>query len=221
MISRTLLTGLLAGLMAGAALTVLYLAKTQPLILQAEFFEHGAAAAGEPEGSLARTLQTFLFNLLTGAAFGLILSALLTLRGQPVGTRDGLVWGAAGFAVFALAPAFSLPPELPGSVAAHLESRQLWWLLTVAATAGGVGLMAFDKSWPMRLGGLALIPLPHLFGAPHPVALASGAVPPELAAQFVAASLGANAVFWLVLGAGSGYLHDRFALGRRSAAAPA
>ena len=216
MISRTLLTGLLAGLLAGVVLTALYLAKIQPLILQAELFEHGAAAGGLQESSLSRTLHSLMFNLLTGAAFGLILSAILTLRGQPVGLRQGLVWGAAGFVVFGLAPAFGLPPELPGSVAAHLEARQLWWLLTAAATAGGIGLLAFDKSWPMRLGGLALIPLPHLFGAPYS-ASPGGTVPPDLAAHFVTVSLGANAVFWVVLGAGAGYLHDRFGLGRRSA----
>lgn len=220
MISRTLLTGLLAGLMAGVVLTAVYLVKIQPLILQAEILDHGAAAGGLTESPLARTLHTLMFNLLTGAAFGLILSALLTLRGQPVGPHQGLVWGAAGFVVFALAPAFGLPPELPGSVAAHLDARQLWWLLTAAATAGGIGLLAFDRSWPMRLGGLALIPLPHLFGAPYPASPGS-TVPPDLAAQFVAVSLGANAVFWIVLGTGAGYLHDRFALGRRSAAAPA
>jgi len=220
MISRTLLTGLLAGLLAGAALTVLYVAKTQPLILQAELLEHGAPAGGSTESPHARTLLTLMFNLLTGAAFGLILSAVLTLRGRPVGPRQGLQWGAAGFVVFAMAPAFGLPPELPGSIAASLEARQVWWLLTAAATAAGLGLLAFSEDWPLRLGGLALIPLPHLFGAPH-VASLDSTVPPALAAEFVAASLGTNAVFWIVLGVGSGYFYDRFGLARRRAAAPA
>jgi len=220
MISRTLLTGLLAGLIAGVVLTALYLTKTQPLILQAELLERGAAAGDLPEDPLSRTLYTLMFNLLTGAAFGLILSAAFALRGRPVGLRRGLVWGAAGVIVFALAPAFGLPPELPGSVAAPIEARQLWWLLTAAATAAGLGLLAFDKSWPMRLGGLAVIALPHLFGAPLP-AFTDSSVPPGLAAQFVATSLGASAVFWVVLGASSGYLHDRFGLGRRSVVAPA
>jgi cobalt transporter subunit CbtA len=214
MISRTLLTGLLAGLTAGVVLTVLYLAKTQPLILQAELYEHGAALTGQHEVPLARTVKTLMFNILTGAAFGLILSAVLTLRGRPVGLRQGVIWGAAGFVVFALAPAFGLPPELPGAVAAPLEARQLWWLLTAAATAGGMGLLAFSGNWPARLAGAALILLPHIVGAPHPDSLGGG-VPPELAAQFVAVSLGANALFWAVLGGSSGYLHDRFALDRR------
>ncbi|MDH3231458.1 MAG: CbtA family protein [Alphaproteobacteria bacterium] len=220
MISRTLLTGLLAGLMAGVVLTIMYLVKTQPLILQAELYEHGAALAGQQAAPLSRILETLMFNVLTGAAFGLILSAVLTLRGRPVGLRQGVIWGAAGFVVFALAPGFGLPPELPGSVAAQLEARQLWWLLTAAATAVGMGLLAFAGTWPARLAGAALIVLPHIVGAPHPHS-PGGAVPPGLAAQFVAVSLGANALFWVVLGASSGYLHDRFALHRHSAAGAA
>jgi len=220
MIYRTLLTGLLAGLTAGVVLTILYLAKTQPLILEAELYEHGAAVAGEQGIPLARTVRTLMFNVLTGAAFGLILSAVLTLRGRPVGPRQGVIWGGAGFVVFALAPAFGLPPELPGSIAAQLEARQLWWLLTAAATAGGIGLLSFAGNWPARLAGAALILLPHIVGAPHPDS-PGGGVPPDLAAQFVAVSLGANALFWVVLGASSGYFHDRFGLSRRSAAGAA
>ena len=218
MISRTLLTGLLAGLTAGLVLTVLYVAKTQPLILQAEIYEHGAVLAGESDVPVARTFKTLMFNILTGAAFGLILSAVLTLRGRPVGLRQGAIWGAAGFVAFALAPAFGLPPELPGAMAVELEARQLWWVLAAAATAGGMGFLIFAGTWPARLGGGALIVLPHIVGAPHPDSL-GGAVPPELAAQFVAASLGANALFWAVLGASSGYLHDRFDSDRPGAGA--
>lgn len=209
MIARTLLTGLLAGLLAGGVLTVLYVAKTQPLILQAELYEQGAALAGEHAAPAARILKTLMFNILTGAAFGLILAALLTLRGRSVGLRQGVIWGAGGFVVFALAPAFGLPPELPGMAAAELEARQLWWLLTAGATAGGIGLLGFAANWPARLGGAALILLPHLVGAPHAESL-GGAVPPELAARFVAVSLAGNALFWVVLGAAAGYLYDRF-----------
>lgn len=211
MISRTLLTGLLAGLLAGIVLTGLYLVKAQPLILHAELYELGAAVADPVGMPLIRTIETLMFNILTGAAFGLILAALLTLRGRRVGLRQGVIWGVAGFAAFALAPAFGLPPELPGSVAAGLEARQVWWLLTAGVTAGGIGLLVFAGRWPARLGGVVLILLPHLFGAPHPDAF-DGAVPAELAAQFVAVSLGANALFWIVLGGGAGYLHDRLAV---------
>ncbi|WP_042701022.1 CbtA family protein, partial [Azospirillum sp. B506] len=46
---------------------------------------------------------------------------------------------------------------------------------------------------------------PHLIGAPHPES-AEGAVPPELAARFFAASLGGSALFWAILGSASGWL---------------
>ncbi|UCH74206.1 MAG: CbtA family protein [Rhodospirillales bacterium] len=220
MISRTLLTGLLAGLVASAVLTALYLAKIQPLILQAEVFEHAAAAAGQQEAAPGRALHTLMFNILTGAAFGLMLSAVLTLRGRPVGFRRGLMWGAGGFAAFALAPAFGLPPELPGAGAAPLALRQVWWLLTVAATASGLWLLMFAGSWPARLAGIVLIGCPHVVGAPHPQE-SGGAVPAELAAQFVAVSLGTSAVFWGVLGAACGYFHDRFGLDQGGATAGA
>lgn len=213
MISRTLLTGLLAGLVAGAVLTVLYLAKTQPLILQAELFEHGSAGIEPQALPLGRTIQTLMFNILSGAAFGLILAALLAVRGRAVGLRHGVLWGAAGFVAFSLAPAVGLPPELPGSLAADLVSRQLWWVLTAAATAGGLGLLAFAGSWSARFAGAILVVLPHIVGAPQPDTL-GGAVPPELAAQFAAVSLGTSALFWVVLGAASGYLHDRLVLDR-------
>lgn len=220
MISRTLLSGLLAGLMAGLVLTVFYLAKTQHLILEAEVFEHSTAVGGHEDAPLARTLYTLMFNLLTGAAFGLILSAVLTLRGQPVGLHRGLIWGAAGFVAFSLAPAFGLPPELPGSLSVRLEARQLWWLLTALDTAAGIGLLAFARHWSVRLGGVVLILLPHIIGAPHPLS-PGGTAPPELAAEFVAVSLGANAVFWLVLGASAGILFNRFGLAGRDATASA
>ncbi len=219
MISRTLLTGLLAGLLAGVVLTVLYVAKAQPLILHAELYEHAAGPAVSAPPPVARTLQTLMFNVLTGAAFGLILAALLTLRGRPVGVRQGAIWGAAGFVAFALAPAFGLPPELPGAAAAELEARQVWWLLAAGATAGGIGLLVFAGGWAGRLGGAVLILLPHVIGAPHPEALGGG-VPAALAAQFVAVSLGMNAMFWVVLGGSAGYLHDRLALSARDRGGP-
>ena len=50
--------------------------------------------------------------------------------------------------------------------------------------------------WGLGVGALAL---PHAIGAPHPHG-GSGAVPPELAAQFVAASIATMAVFWALLG---------------------
>jgi cobalt transporter subunit CbtA len=122
------------------------------------------------------------------------------------------VWGAAGFAIFTLAPAAGLPPELPGMEAAELGARQIWWGGASLAAALGLGLIAF---WPGALAKVlaaALIVAPHVIGAPHP-GEAAGKVPPELAAQFVTASLVTAALFWLVLGATGGWLFQK--LGER------
>src|ERR1700745_2045609 len=64
------------------------------------------------------------------------------IAGGTVTWRTGLFWGLAGFATFTLAPGLGLPPELPGTEAAPLLQRQLWWVTTAAATGGGMALLA-------------------------------------------------------------------------------
>ena len=59
--------------------------------------------------------------------------------------------------------------------------------------------MIFRSGAAWAVGGIVLIALPHLIGAPVPDRL-GGAVPPELAAHFVSASLVAAAVFWCITG---------------------
>lgn len=143
-----------------------------------------------------------------GVGFALILTGLFALRGRPVDARQGLLWGLGGFAVFALAPSLGLPPKLPGTQAAALGLRQFWWLATALATAGGLVFLVFLKALTWRIAGIALIVLSHLIGAPHPHE-AGGSAPAELAAQFVAASLIASAIFWAVLGGSAGWLYGR------------
>jgi cobalt transporter subunit CbtA len=218
MFFRVFASAVIAGLLAGLVLTGLQLAVTSPLILTAETFEtvtpppaggdHQHDAEEAIEGP-KRMLFTGIATVSTGVGFALLLVAAMALRGRGVDARTGLLWGAAGFAVFALAPGFGLPPELPGSVAAELAPRQAWWLATAAATAIGLWGIAFTRHWALVVGGIVLIALPHLVGAPHPPE-GVGRVPPELAAHFTAASLGLAAVFWLLLGAIAGGLFNRF-----------
>lgn len=208
MITRTLLTGLLAGLAAGIVFSVLYLAGIEPLILAAEAFEQGIDHAGS--APFLRIAETILFNVLTGVAYGLLLAAALVMHGRPTGTGKGVLWGIAGFAAFTLAPGAGLPPELPGTLAAPLEDRQLWWLLAAGATAGGIALLVLAPRHVFKGAGVLLIFLPHMVGAPHPESV-GGTVPPELAARFVGLTFGAMALFWVALGGVAGYCHDRFA----------
>lgn len=175
--------------------------------------EPAAAGGGEPWApgdGIERTLYTALANVLTGTGFALILTACFALAGRPVDGRTGLLWGVAGFAAVSLAPALGLPPEVPGAMAAELGARQSWWLLCVAATAAGLWMTVFRHGTAWIAGGIVLIALPHLVGAPQPETL-GGKVPPELAAHFVAASLVTAAVFWCALGWLSGTFWNRLA----------
>src|SRR5439155_22216001 len=178
---------------------------------QQDAHQHGAAPEWEPAPGIERAGYTVVADILAGIGFALVLIgavALARLGGYAIDARRGLIWGAAGFVVFALAPAIGLPPELPGMAAADLAARQQWWLLTAAATAGGLGLIIFARPAALRVVGVVLIVLPHLIGAPTPHA--SSGVPAELAAEFATASLAVAAVFWLLLGSVSGWLYRRF-----------
>jgi len=235
MLRRIFLTALIAGTIAGLFAAGLQHLKLIPLIAAAEIYEatgaqaahqHGAAPAHdaataahdaatsewEPAPGIERAFYTLMADLLAGIGFALLLAGAVALarsRGYAIDARSGLLWGAAGFAVFALAPAIGLPPELPGMSAAELAARQQWWLLTAAATAAGLGLVIFARPTPLRVVGAALIVMPHLIGAPAAPHGATG-VPAELAAEFATASLATAAAFWLLLGSVSGWLYRRF-----------
>jgi cobalt transporter subunit CbtA len=174
----------------------------------------GAAAPKEEAGwapaGLERTFFTAMANIIAGVGFSLILVGCFALSGQAIDGRRGVLWGIAGFAVVSLAPALGLPPEVPGAMAAELGARQGWWFLCVAATATGLWMLVFRSGALWIAAGLALMAAPHLIGAPQPERI-GGAVPPELAGHFAAASLVTAAVFWCVLGWLSGTFWRRFA----------
>lgn len=173
------------------------------------------AAAPEDEGwAPADGFERFAFNVVanvvTGIGFALILVAASEFAGGIGNWRQGLFWGLAGFAVFTLAPNLGLPPELPAMPAADLAQRQIWWWATVAATAAGLGLLAFRKSLPLALLAVALIVAPHIVGAPQPDSFESP-IPEGLHHEFVVAVTLTNLVFWLVLGVVVGVVRGRFA----------
>ncbi|MDF3212959.1 MULTISPECIES: CbtA family protein [Mesorhizobium] len=173
-----------------------------------------ATAAAEDEGwapadGFERFAFSVLANIVTGIGFGLILVAVSEFAGGIGGWRQGVFWGLAGFAVFTLAPGLGLPPELPAMPAADLTQRQIWWWATVAATAAGLGLIAFRKSLPLAILAVLLIVAPHVVGAPQPDSYET-AIPEGLHHQFVVAVTVTNLVFWLVLGAVVGVVRGRF-----------
>lgn len=217
MLARALTVALLAGLVAGALVSAAQMVRVVPLIVEAEVLEvdHSEYAADEamwsPEDGVERTAYTIMANLLVGVGFGLLLVGAFVLAetaGRSIDAFRGLLWGFAGFLAFALAPSIGLPPELPGTAAADLSARQLWWIATAGATAVGLGLIAFVKPASLKVLALPVIALPHLIGAPQP-SEHLGSVPAELAWKFVIVSLATTSLFWIALGTTSGWLYKR------------
>lgn len=165
--------------------------------------------AWSPEDGAERTFFTFLSTILMAIGFSLIIISGMSLSGKR-SIKASVFWGLAGYATFFLAPALGLPPEIPGMEAAALEGRQSWWLLAVTFTALGLGVLAFGKGG-LRWGGLLIIAIPHILGAPqpdmhgfaHPDANAVSALE-ALVDQFVITTTLVNGVFWICLGVLSG-----------------
>lgn len=226
---KILLTALVAGVIAGFSIFAVQSFKLTPLILQAEAYEEADAAKHEvaeatmaashdhhhdseeetwqPANGFERDLYRLVANIGMGIGFALMLVGAFTLRGDAMDMRRGVLWGVAGFTTFSLAPGFGLPPELPATMAAELFARQAWWIGTALATAFGIYTVVFSRSNAVKVFGLAIMALPQIIGAPIPPL--GGVVPTELNAQFAAASLATMAIFWVVLGAASGWFYGR------------
>lgn len=162
-----------------------------------------------PANGLERTFYTGLTTLMTAIGFALLLTAGYAISNQKITGRNGVMWGMAGFAAIALAPAMGLPPELPGSAAADLVSRQIWWMVTAISTITAIALLVFSHSWVVRAIAILLILTPHAIGAPHSTGFTSQ-VPAELQGHFVALSLGCNFVLWSILGWFTGTFFKKF-----------
>ena len=159
--------------------------------------DHGGAWGSED--GIGRAFRTALANVATAIGLALLLVAVFAWRGGATTWRRGLLWGAAGFFVFFVNPALGLRPALPGAFEAGLLDRQLWWLLAVACSAAGAGLLLLAPRAAAKAGGAALLAVPHLIGAPHPE-VSGGLAPDGLANAFVLAAAATNAAFWIVLG---------------------
>ncbi|WP_288392809.1 CbtA family protein [uncultured Herbaspirillum sp.] len=229
----------IAGALSGVLLSGVQQFQVEKIILKAEEYEKAGEAAGaqaqqhdhdhdqatatsahahehahdadawEPADGAERTGYTVLANVSMAVGFALMLVAAFALSGRTISWRSGLLWGLAGYGVFFVAPSLGLPPEVPGTLAAPLHARQLWWVMTAAMTAASLGLFVFTRGWPYKLVGVLLLVVPHLVGAPQPEVHGSVA-PEELAQAFIHATALANAVFWLALGGLTGFFYRRF-----------
>lgn len=215
MSQKLLTSAVFAGVAAGLIAALLQFVFVIPALLEGELFETGArihfGADGSPEsdrgapglgGEWGRHLMTVGFNIVTYVGFGFLLLAAMAfaeLRGlTQITARQGLIWGLAGFIAIQLAPAIGLPPELPGTPAAEIGPRQAWWLGTLVASTLGLWIIAFGKGF-ISVGGVVLLLIPQLIGAPHLEAY-YGVSPPELSAEFATLSLGTAAAGWATLG---------------------
>jgi cobalt transporter subunit CbtA len=228
---RIFFAAVLTGLVAGAAMAGLQQWRVAPLILEAELYEnavpepaaaeheHDVAApahehdeeAWAPQDGVERISFTVAADILAALGFAFVLAAASVLSGMEVTARNGVLWGIAGFAVFQLAPAFGLAPELPGMPAADLLARQIWWWGTAIATATAIFGIAKFQNWPAVAIGIVLILLPHVIGAPQLVGEHTSSVPAHLATEFAANTLFTGAAFWLMAGPLYGWLVERFA----------
>jgi cobalt transporter subunit CbtA len=236
-------SALLVGIISGGILTVVQFFQVIPIILSAESYEGGAAvvsisektehdhashehaATGEwgPKEGLERTAYTLLTNILTAIGFALLTLVAIVTSQNPKDKnkpnwRHGILWGLSGYIIFFVAPALGLPPEIPGTAAAPLETRQIWWIFAVICTAGGIG-GAVSVKQPWRWALLGLLVIPHLVGAPHLSTGMFAGQPPAVSAeltiltqQFIIATALTTATLWLSLGITSVWSARRFVL---------
>lgn len=222
---------LVAALCAGLVTSAFQAWRVTPLIYAAEAYEgsevphshaegtpeheHAEPAAAHahdadewmPQDGFERAAYTVLANLLMAAGYALVIGAVSVLFNLPITFANGALWGAAGFAVFALAPALGLPPGLPGMPVADTFARQLWWAGAALSTGAALVLAAKVRApWALAVA-IALLVLPHFFASPRPSDLAT-AVPAPLAAEFVATVLYNGAIFWVALGLAFGRMAD-------------
>ena len=219
MIQKFLTSALFAGAGAGFAAGLLQLVFVQPVLLHAELYEtgqlvHFGAASNVSahqdlgEVDIARDGLNVLFTMFLFTGYGLILLPLMVLASEhyefEINSKTGLIWGVAGFVVINMAPGFSMAPEVPGVATAEVSARQIWWFATVACAGLALWLIAFGRGWPMWLSAIALLIVPHAYGAPEPEVFL-GTVPTEIGALFAARALGTSMAAWAILGLFAGH----------------
>lgn len=241
LLRNIILTALIASVIAGLTLGVLQSFSTIPVIYGAENYEVGDAPMTEaphtdkhvhsssgsdteewaPADGAERISYTFLANILIAFGHSLLLTSFMALmflkfHRPNISWKSGLVVGFGGYLSFYLATVIGLAPEVPGTIVANLQDRQLWWTLTIITTITGLSTL-YLASGAFKVIGFVFIVLPHVIGAPHPeIAGFLNQDPSAILAleklehQFLISTAWVNLVYWLILGAISGALANRF-----------
>ena len=220
----------LSAIISGFILGTLQSFSTTNIIYSAEKYEviehehmDESDIAGEewgPEEGVERVAYTYLADILIAFGHSLLLTSFMAFMvlkfGKPeISWRSGLIIGMGGYLSFYLATVMGLPPEVPGSLAADLHARQIWWSLTVVATIIGLAIL-YLAPIKFKLAGLLFLIAPHIIGAPHPEihgfvngeADAVSALT-HLEHQFLFSTAWVNLVYWIALGALSGFFANK------------
>lgn len=175
-----------------------------------------------PEDGFQRVIATLGSNILIAIAFALILLSAMIMHNlkssrPKIKPEHGLFWGLAMLSAFYAAPALlGLHPEVPGTEAAALENRQVWWMTCVITTALGLALLYYGNVI-VKLAGIALVLLPHLIAAPKPAEHgfansepAAVAALEQLTSQFLVRTSIGMIIFYVLLGLLSAWACQRF-----------
>ncbi|VAW54083.1 Predicted cobalt transporter CbtA, partial [hydrothermal vent metagenome] len=149
---KLIIIACLSAIISGFILGTLQSFSTTKIIYSAEKYEvteheHTHDIAHEdnvdeewgPKDGAERVGYTYLADILIAFGHSLLLTSFMALMylkfGKPeISWRSGLIIGMGGYLSFYLATVMGLPPEVPGTLAADLQLRQIWWTLTVVAT---------------------------------------------------------------------------------------
>jgi predicted cobalt transporter CbtA len=213
MLFRTISSALLAGFLAGLCLFLIQRSSTLPLIHAAETYEKTNSIESQSDAFAAepvRSLASLLGDIFVATAFGLILTGIYAISGRD-GWFQGLLGGLVGFATFHLAPAMVVPPAVPGMEVGPLAVRQIaWWLVAASAVIGSI--VVFSQTGLAKLVGILFFFVPATvlrFVLPIAAPTTQSDSLAQLDRAFVVRTLAGMLVFWLILGAISGYLFAR------------
>ncbi len=242
-ILTALITAVIAGLTLGglqsfSTIPVIYSAEkyevekeqtTTPATLGSETNQHSQHAANSlshhhqewsPKDGVERVSFTFLADILIAFGHSVLLISFMMLlylkfNKPEISWKSGLIMGLGGYLSFYIATILGLPPEVPGTIAANLHDRQLWWTLTTITTILGLSTLYLAPG-ALKTIGLAFIVLPHLIGAPQPQTPgylnhdpAAFSALQQLEHHFLLSTAWVNLVYWLVLGFFGGFLANK------------
>ena len=231
-----ILSALMVGVISGLCYGLFQQLQVNPLIYAAEVYEvaepaaatandghsHDHGEAWGPEDGMPRMAFTLGSNITIAFALALIMISLMALHNQKslkpkLNALRGAAWGIVAMFCFFVAPAMlGLHPEVPGTNAAELESRQIWWLFCALASALGIAVVYYG-SVLLKAVGVLIVAAPHLIGAPLPTEHGFANTDPvavqaltELTSQFYMMTAIGMLILFIIMGVLSGLSLKKF-----------